>query len=128
MRRIICLLLAGVFGALLIACGSGAPPLDPNATPSADLRLTAKDLHFDHRGLVVPAGAPVTTSLDNEDKDVRHNFAIYTNKRATEKVFVGDLFEGKKSMGYSFQAPLGGTYFFRCDAHPDTMTGTFVAK
>jgi plastocyanin len=121
-------LLVLVLAALPIACGSGAPALDPNATPSANLKVTAKNLHFDHRGLVLPAGASVTITFDNEDSGVRHNFAVYTSKRATEKIFVGDLFEGKKSMEYTVQAPAAGTYFFRCDSHPDTMTGTLVAK
>ena len=113
----------------LLACGSSsAPAVDPAATPSASLTLAAKDLHFNNRGLVVPAASSIKITLDNEDNGVKHNFALYTNKKASEKVFVGELFDGKKAMEYSFQAPAAGTYFFRCDSHPDTMTGTLVAK
>jgi plastocyanin len=128
MRTTTRLLFAAGLAALLIACSSSGPALDPNATPSADLKLVARNLHFDRRGLVVPAGMAVTITVDNQDPSVRHNFAVYMDKRATEKIFVGDLFEGKKSIDYSFQAPPAGTYFFRCDAHPDTMTGSLVAK
>ena len=128
MRKNIRLLVIAVLGATLIACSSGAPTIDPSATPSAHLTLIAKNLKFDHRGLVVPAGASVTITLANEDTAVKHDFAVYTDKRASEKIFVGDFFEGKKAMDYTFQAPPPGTYFFRCDNHPDTMTGTLVAK
>src|SRR5436305_15169549 len=83
------------FAAFVIACGSSGPALDPNATPSADLHLVARDLHFDRRGLAVPAGEPITIGLDNQDQSVRHNFAFYADKRASEIVFVGELFEGK---------------------------------
>ena len=114
--------------ATVLACSSSGPTLDPNATPSAMLSLKAKDLHWDRRGLAVPADTEVTITLDNEDNGVKHNFALYRDKRASDKLFVGDLFDGKKSTDYSFKAPPAGTYFFRCDAHPDTMTGTFVAK
>ena len=38
------------------------------------------------------------------------------------------LLDGKSTKDYAFMAPPAGTYFFRCDIHSDTMTGTLVAK
>jgi plastocyanin len=31
---------------------------------------------------------------------------------------------GRKTIDYTFTSPGPGTYYFRCDAHPD-MNGTF---
>jgi len=34
---------------------------------------------------------------------------------------------GPRQVEYGFVAPTApGNYFFRCDVHPDQMTGTFV--
>jgi plastocyanin len=102
--------------------------VDPNATPAAALALDARNLQFDKKILVAPADAAVTVTLINNEHGVRHNFAVYKSKRASEKIFVGDLFSGVATMDYTFATPAPGTYFFRCDIHPDSMTGTFVTK
>jgi len=63
----------------------------------------------------------------NNDAGVPHNFALYTDKTAATKIFAGDLVTGVKTVTYSFTAPsVPGNYFFRCDVHPELMTGTFV--
>src|SRR5437867_3893083 len=112
---------------IAVACsGGGLPPVDPAATPSANLVLTAKGLRFQERGLVVPAGVSVNVRLDNEDKGINHNFALYTDKSAKTKIYGGELYSGPDIRDNTFTAPAAGTYFFRCDAHPDTMTGTLV--
>jgi len=57
---------------------------------------------------------------------VPHNIAIYTDDSAAESLFVGELVTGPKQVTYEVGALDPGTYFFRCDVHPTTMTGTFV--
>jgi plastocyanin len=75
----------------------------------------------------VPAGAHVTIQFDNQDAGVPHNFALYTDSHATTRIFAGDFITGPGKVIYTFTAPsLPGNYFFRCDVHPETMTGTFV--
>jgi plastocyanin len=63
----------------------------------------------------------------NKDANMPHNFALYTDSKATTTIFRGDPVTGPKTGSYSFVVPASpGTYFFRCDFHPELMTGTFV--
>ena len=58
-----------------------------------------------------------------------HNFSLYADKGHTQNIFQGDLTTGVVTATYNFDAPsTPGTYYFRCDVHPDTMTGQFVVK
>jgi glucose/arabinose dehydrogenase/plastocyanin len=114
----------------------------PAATSSANLQtslpaatlsttrtvtLTARNFTFDTDRIVVPAGSTVMMTFINNDAGVPHNFALYTDKTAATKIFAGDLVTGVKTVPYTFTAPsVPGNYFFRCDVHPELMTGTFV--
>jgi plastocyanin len=104
--------------------GAGGVPGGP-----VTLRLIGKDLKFDKRTLAASPGAEVTVILDNQDAGVLHNVAFYTNNRAAQRIFVGDLFAGPAVREERFTAPAtAGNYFFRCDAHPDSMSGTFSVR
>jgi len=60
---------------------------------------------------------------------VAHNFALYTDSSATTKIFQGTIITGPATTTYTFSAPsTPGTYFFRCDVHPTTMTGSFIVQ
>ena len=77
--------------------------------------------------LPAPAGATVVMTFVNDDTNMPHNFALYTNATALTTIFAGDLVTGPGTITYTFTAPPApGTYFFRCDVHPELMTGTFV--
>jgi plastocyanin len=92
------------------------------------IRLVAKDLAFDKRSVAASAGSDVTIILDNQDPAI-HNVAFYTNNRATQSIFVGELFAGPATRQATFKAPsAAGGYYFRCDAHPDTMNGSFSVR
>ena len=114
----------------------------PAVTPSANLQtsapattlsttrtvtLTARNFTFDTDRIVVPAGSTVMMTFINNDAGIPHNFALYTDKTAATKIFAGDLVTGVKTVPYTFTVPsVPGNYFFRCDVHPELMTGTFV--
>ena len=126
--------LALVSIAVLTACGGSDTDPNADATKVADqepvttIDLIAKNNKFNQDILVVKADSEIKLSLANQDSGVIHNFAVYTDKSAKENIFRGQVFEGNKTVDETFDAPAAGVYFFRCDAHPDAMTGTLVAK
>ncbi|HXH23398.1 MAG TPA: cupredoxin domain-containing protein [Dehalococcoidia bacterium] len=143
------LVFAGVIGGSFWGADSGkevfgaAPPpaaTQPAGTPSAGgspepggtvLTITARNLLFDKRTLTAPANTRITVRLTNEDSGVLHNIAFYRNRQATQRLTpdsVGELFAGPATRDLTFTTPARGSYFFRCDVHPDTMTGTFTVQ
>jgi plastocyanin len=103
-----------------VACGGGGGG-------GATVQLVAKDIAFDTNEITLTAGAQTTVELDNQDF-VRHNFAIYEDESGEAAIFQGEIVEGPATTQYSFTAPDAGTYFFRCDVHPNQMTGTVVVE
>jgi plastocyanin len=94
-----------------------------------NVTVVARNLVFDKRSIAASPGASVTVTLVNEDAGVTHNISFYTNNRATTAIEVGPLFPGVATQAMQFEAPASaGNYFFRCDAHPDTMTGSFAVR
>jgi len=129
-------------GAASAGPASPAPPSgQPSPAPSAPaipgasaspagqvIQLTAKNIAFDTNSLSVSAGQPFTVAFDNEDSQVPHNVAIYTDNTATNVLFRGDVVTGPATTSYAVPALQPGTYFFRCDIHPTLMFGTLVVK
>lgn len=118
--------------AVLAACSStsAAPVTDPPATPTAPtgdaVTVTAKDLEFGQSEIAVPADQAFELVFDNQE-GAPHNVAIYTDSSVSTKISVGDIFSGPAQKTQSVPALAAGTYFFRCDVHPD-MKGTIVAE
>ena len=107
--------------------GSGGPPT-PSAPGETVIQLVAENQLFDQRALTAATGAPVLVQLDNRDVSVQHNFSLYTDRTGAQLVFMGDIEIGPIVSNYGFDAPAPGSYFFRCDVHPDTMTGSFTVR
>lgn len=101
--------------------GVSSPPADPNA-----VTVVADQLAFDTAELVVPADEDFSLVFDNREGPP-HNVAIYTDESASQSIYVGEIFSGPATKTYTVPAMAAGTYFFRCDVHPD-MKGTVVAK
>jgi plastocyanin len=82
---------------------------------------------FDKSTISVYAGSSVTINFDNKDPGVGHNFALYASPSASPPaLFQGQVITGPATIAYKFTAPESpGAYFFRCDMHPLTMTGSF---
>ena len=104
--------------------GGGATEGQGETTVGA-VPLTAQNSTFRQRQLTVPAGGQVTIRFTNSDA-VPHNFAVYEDQSATREIYRGETFPGPATRNETFRAPPPGRYFFRCDVHPTTMTGTLV--
>jgi plastocyanin len=121
----------GLIGNFTVTSATG-PVTSATTAPTSvgktvPVTLIAKNIAFDMSTISVPAGSTVVMTFVNNDTNVPHNFALYTDSKATTKIFAGDLVTGVKTVTYTFTAPSApGNYFFRCDTHPEIMTGTFV--
>ncbi len=93
------------------------------------LQLVAENIEFNLNTIDVPAGSHITIHFENKDDSVPHNLAVYTDSMASTTIFKGQIITGPATTTYTFTAPTTpGTYFFRCDIHPTTMTGQLVVQ
>jgi plastocyanin len=78
-----------------------------------------------------PAGVPVNLEFDNQDPSNQHNVVIATadpaKDPAAEALFRQPPFIGPKKVTWPVEPLAAGTYFFFCEVHPTTMTGTIEA-
>jgi plastocyanin len=106
----------------------GGPGPGPAPGP-VSVTIVAQNLVFDLDTLTGNAGSEFNVTLDNRDAGVLHNVAFYTDRSAAQVIYRGELIAGPAVQPNTFTAPAApGTYFFRCDVHPDTMTGAFVVQ
>jgi plastocyanin len=105
-----------------------------NGTPAGpdEVTVVARNILFVQRTLTANSGALFTVTLDNQDAGVLHNIAFYTNRSATQPLVpgqsVGEIFAGVAQRTMSFTPPRAGSFFYRCDVHPDSMTGTLTVN
>jgi plastocyanin len=113
------------------------PEPDPTASPDESpgggdataVTVVAQGTSFDTDRIEANAGARVVVTLQNQDP-VPHNIAFYTDDSAEEQIFATEQISGPDAETRGrFRAPdEPGDYFFRCDVHPQQMTGTFVVS
>ncbi|MGH2660579.1 MAG: cupredoxin domain-containing protein [Actinomycetota bacterium] len=90
------------------------------------VNVVAQGIAFDTGCIEVPAGRPFTIAFDNQDADIQHNVALYTDSSATTSLAPpGELITGPSTVDYRIPSQEPGTYFFRCDVHPTQMVGEF---
>lgn len=92
------------------------------------LEIKAVDSTFDRATLEAVAGAETTVRLINDDSGVPHNISFYEDDSAEVAIAEGELFPGVATEELTFTAPAAGTYYFKCDVHPNTMTGELVVR
>jgi plastocyanin len=113
---------------------AGGPTPEPTSntcSPSgATVRVSAQALAFDTKCLAAPAGTAFTIEFDNKDAGIQHSVHIFSDDPVSDpnatSLFAGDLVTGPTTVTYHVGALPAGTYFFHCDVHVTTMTGTFV--
>jgi plastocyanin len=117
--------------ALIAGCASHTTPSPAPVTSTGGntIMVTAAGMAFDTSTITVSAGAHVTITFNNKDNGILHNIAFYTSSAATTVIYKGENILGVSNITYTFDAPTTpGTYFFRCDVHPTTMTGSFIVQ
>jgi plastocyanin len=116
--------LPGGGGAPAAECQPQGPGVAIEAPPGAVTEGFTTDC------LAVPVGEPYTIDFNNQDPGQPHNVNVYTDDSATESLLMPPLegqIIGPDSITYEGD-PIDeeGEYFFQCDFHAATMTGTFV--
>ena len=101
---------------------SGCPE---DTTPG---QIAADRIAFDKPCLIAEADKPFTLKFTNKE-NVPHNVAIYEGADAnSQRAFGGQILQTAGEVGYRVPALKAGRHFYRCDVHPEAMTGTLVAK
>jgi plastocyanin len=124
--RLVVVVVFVISAALAAACGPASAGGQASGAPTeADATITANALEFDTAKLTLPAGEGRTIRLVNRES-VPHNVAIYIDDSAAQSLFVGELISRGETV-YTLPRLDPGTYFFRCDLHPE-MKGSLVVE
>jgi plastocyanin/mono/diheme cytochrome c family protein len=122
------------------SCGQTARPQTPSEPPGLidsytgtnTIEVTAQGVQFTTKTITAPANTSIRVRLHNNDDGVDHNIAFYASSTATSAPLVagsiGTTFPGVATDDTVFTTPGPGSYFFHCDVHPTTMTGTFTVQ
>jgi plastocyanin len=128
MKRLVSVLGLTALALILVACSGGAGGSSgpaPSVNPGA-LQISAKDLKFSTSTLTAKADTATQIVFDNQEA-APHNVAIYQDESASQAFLKEDVFGGPKQVVYNVPALAAGSYFFRCDLHPD-MKGTYTVQ
>jgi plastocyanin len=86
--------------------------------------MVGKANRFDVTAPTVAAGSSVTIVFDNADAGVMHNVHVFAGPGASSgSLASSDLVPGPMTQVIAVGTLSGGTYFYRCDVHPTSMTG-----
>lgn len=126
-----------VLAGLTTACSSAAEDRTAATTPTpasggrepgaGELRVIGRNLRFDVKELSAPAGTAFTIVFDNRDQGVPHNLAVYRSGPPANGAIVNTPTRpGSETQRLAVSPLEAGRYFYQCDVHPTTMTGTLV--
>ena len=109
---------------------SPGPPTTGGGECGADgeilLDIVASGVAWDTSCLVAPAGEAFTVNIDNQDAGIPHNFDLLTEEGGDE-IGKTAVEPGPVQQTLDVDPLDAGEYFYVCDVHPTTMTGTLVA-
>ena len=90
------------------------------------ISLTAINTSWSTACIAVNAGAPISLTIANEDLGIDHNFAVYDSPKLKQEFFETGRFSGVATNSYTEDALPPGTYYFQCNVHGPSMSGTFI--
>jgi plastocyanin len=114
---------------------TSAPARTPTAQATAattgpsgtTLSIVGINIAFDTEELEAAAGS-ITVEFDNRDGGVLHNMHFFWGDDADDETLAEtELEAGPIVQTLTFDAE-PGAYFYQCDVHPTTMTGTLTVK
>ena len=133
-------LLVGVLGDatdVLVAEPSPTPSLAPSSPrqavtcPKGGIALEAPSgaagTGFAETTLSAKANTDFTICFDNQDLSVPHNVDLYDVQGGTS-IAKADILPGPVQELVDVAGLAAGTYYYQCDVHPTTMTGTLTVK
>jgi len=91
------------------------------AVTDGAITLTADGMAFDASVIEATAGEDFTLTLVNNDS-APHNWALYTEEGG-ETIVTGDVADPGGTVTVDVSGLDAGTYFFKCDIHPE-MNGS----
>jgi cytochrome c oxidase subunit II len=90
------------------------------------ITVTAKDTAWNTSCLAVTANNAISLTVSNQDAGIDHNFAIYDTPQRAQELFVAGRFPGVATQSFTIPALPAGKYYFQCDVHGPSMSGTFI--
>jgi plastocyanin len=105
------------------ATATSAPPPPPT---SADLTIVGVNISFSPSSVTAPAGTPVTITFVNQDAGIAHNINVFAPGGGS--IGATEIASGPATHTLSLGALAPGTYRFRCDVHPQQMTGVLTVS
>ena len=112
--------------------GSGLPPGHGHEGATGTCSPTAaqpvvvvQGNAFDKTCVAVAANRAFTISFENKDTTA-HGFTIAESETATTNLFQQAPVRGPQTVAMNVGALRPGTFFFKCQVHPNQMKGTFV--
>ena len=138
MKRIIAAVAPLILAAGIAACSpasagqpvTGGPSTSlPSGAPAsgspAGTTVVATNLAFQQTSVTIKADEELSLHFVNQDQ-APHNIAIFSDAGFSAQVFAGDVIQAGDTT-YQVPSLKAGTYYFRCDVHPD-MKGEIVAR
>lgn len=101
------------------------PPPPPPPAGGGTISISALNLMFDKSSLSATAG-PVTITFNNQDTAVAHN--IHFVSASKQDLGMTDIDSDHITETLSLGTLAPGTYYYKCDVHPTTMTGVLTVS
>lgn len=122
-----------ILGLALAACSGGSTDASDDTSGGGTIAVTngvaelsADNLEFDASTITAPAGEPFTITFTNNEA-APHNVTVYVSEGGDQIGETGATIGEGETTDLAVEALEPGTYYFRCDIHPE-MEGSIVVE